>query len=68
MATTYGLIAVVLLVVIVARILYRGAAERCPDCGARREGDAPICSCGWAFAYPEDELPIEYGDPDDAEK
>ena len=39
--------------------------ERCPDCGLRRDGDYPICECGYVYEYPEDSEPLEYGDPDD---
>jgi len=63
----YSLIlALVLLAVIAAKLLTR-PGERCPECGAKREGDAPICACGWVYEYPDDGSPMEYGDPDDAE-
>lgn len=58
------LIAILLLVVVVWRLLAR-RVERCPDCGRRREGDHPICECGYVFEYPDDGEPLEYGDPDD---
>ena len=54
-----------LLLVVVALKYSRRPAERCPDCGRRREADHPICDCGWVFEYPEGDDPLEYGDPDD---
>ena len=53
-----------LLIVLVSRVLFR-SVETCPECGQKREGDGPICPCGWVFEYPEDDAPLEYGDPDD---
>jgi len=61
----YYLLAVTLLIVLVAR-LRRTPVERCPECGEARQDDHPICPCGWVFEYPDDGLPLEYGDPDDA--
>ncbi len=50
-----GVIALALL----ARWLGR-PGERCPECGVRRDGDAPICACGWVFETPETEDDLEY--------
>lgn len=58
------LIAAVLLVVCALKYLFK-PAETCPECGRKREGDGPICPCGWVFEYPEDSEPLEYGDPDE---
>lgn len=63
---TYYLIGAALLIVLAARFL-RGTKPRCPECGLPRENDHPICECGWVFEYPDDELPIEYGDPESSE-
>ena len=52
-----------LLVVLTLKYLVKPAA-RCPECGQKRESDTPICPCGWIFEYPEDDAPLEYGDPD----
>ncbi|MDP6776031.1 MAG: hypothetical protein QGI83_04630 [Candidatus Latescibacteria bacterium] len=54
-----------LLIVIVAVKYLHKPAERCPDCGRAREGDHPICDCGWVYEYPDDGEPLEYGDPDE---
>ena len=58
------LIAGALLIVIVFRYLFK-PAERCPECGRKREADGPLCPCGWAFEYPQGDDPLEYGDPED---
>ena len=58
------LIAGTLLIAVLFRYLSR-PAEACPECGLKREDDTPICSCGWVFEYPEDDDPLEYGDPED---
>ncbi len=55
-----------LLIVVVAVKYLRRPVEKCPDCGLPRDGDHPICDCGWVFEYPDDGSPMEYGDPDDA--
>jgi hypothetical protein len=62
--TTTILIALALLIAIGARYLRTGP-ERCPDCNEIRETDTPICSCGWIFEVPDDDMPLEYGDPTD---
>ena len=58
------LILAVLLFVIIAKYLVK-PSERCPECSEIRVDENPICSCGWVFEYPEDDEPIEYGDPDE---
>ena len=58
------LIAGVLLVVIVMKYMLK-PAERCPECGQKRGDDAPICTCGYVFEFPEDSTPLEYGAPED---
>ncbi len=59
------LLALLLLAVALWRWLSRGV-ERCPDCGLKRDDGYPICDCGHVFEYPEDDSPLEYGDPEDA--
>ena len=54
----------VLLTVLLFKYLAK-PGERCPGCGQKREDDHPICPCGWAFEFPDDDAPLEYGDPDD---
>ena len=49
----------------VAWKLLGSRVERCPECGRIRESGYPICDCGWVFEYPDDDHPLEYGDPDD---
>ena len=61
------LIAAALLAAIVTRYAVT-RTQRCPECGRKREEDAPICSCGWIFEYPEDCEPLEYGEPDDHQR
>lgn len=53
------LFAGVIVLAVLARWLGR-PGERCPECGVRREGDAPICACGWVFETPETEDGLEY--------
>lgn len=63
MITLY-LFAGTLLIVLLLKRFYK-PGERCPECGRKREEDEPICPCGWVFEYPDDDAPLEYGDPDD---
>lgn len=58
------LIAAAVLIVILFRTILK-PGERCPECGQKREGDAPICACGWVFEYPDSDDPLEYGPQDD---
>ncbi|MDA0748326.1 MAG: hypothetical protein O2954_17555 [bacterium] len=58
------LIGAAVLLVVAAKYLYH-PAERCPDCGLKREDNTPICECGWVFEFPEDDSPLEYGEPDE---
>ncbi|MCZ6632298.1 MAG: hypothetical protein O7G87_02770 [bacterium] len=53
-----------LLLVLLYKV-FAPTVERCPDCSQKREDDTPICDCGWVFEYPEDDTPLEYGDPDE---
>lgn len=56
--------------IILAAVLVRWLGrpgERCPECGVRREGDAPICACGWVFETPETEDDLDYGEEEDRE-
>jgi hypothetical protein len=46
----------------------RRPGERCPECGVRRDGDAPICACGWVFETPETEEDLEYVGEEDEEE
>lgn len=62
--TTTLLIALALIAALAARYVLPQKA-RCPECGAVREDDAPICGCGWIFDIPDDDSPLEYGEPDD---
>lgn len=59
--------AIVLIIVILAKYLYK-PVERCPECNTPRESDHPICPCGYVFEFPEDDDPLEYGDPEDSVK
>jgi len=61
------LLAGVILLAVLARWLGR-PGERCPECGLRRDGDAPICSCGWVFETPETEDDLEYADDGEGEE
>ncbi len=54
-----------ILFVVAAKYLWK-SSETCPDCGQTRIDENPICSCGWVYEYPDDENPLEYGDPNDA--
>ena len=36
------------------------AAQRCPECSAKREGNSPICTCGWVFETPEGDDDLDY--------
>ena len=56
------LIAGALLLAIFLKVFAK-SVERCPECGQKREDQTPICPCGWVFEYPEDDEPLEYGDP-----
>ena len=58
------LISGALIAVFIVKVLLK-STERCPDCGEKREDDHPICECGWVFEYPDDDEPMEYGDPDE---
>lgn len=64
MITTY-LFAFVLIAVVALKYL-RKPVERCPECHTPRDGDYPICECGYVFEFPdEDDEPFDYGgDPD----
>jgi hypothetical protein len=62
---TYPLILAILLLVVVAWRLLARRVERCPDCGRTRQDEDPICECGYVFEYPDDDEPLEYGDPDE---
>ena len=59
------LILAAVLIAVVGKYLLK-PAERCPDCREIRLDEHPICQCGWVFEYPDDDEPIEYGDPDEA--
>ena len=59
-----ALILVAVFVALVGKYLYK-PSEKCPECGEIRVDDRPICQCGWVFEYPDDDQPIEYGDPDE---
>jgi len=59
------LFAGVLIVVVALKYLYK-PAPRCPECHTPRDGDHPICECGYVFEFPDEEdEPFEYSDPDD---
>lgn len=60
------LFAGVIALAVLARWLGR-PGERCPECGTRRDGDAPICACGWIFETPETEDDLEYVGEDEEE-
>lgn len=38
---------------------------RCPECHTPRDGDHPICECGYVFEFPDDDEPFEYSDSND---
>ncbi len=57
----------VILLALFARWLGR-PGERCPECGVRREGDAPICACGWVFETPETADDLDYGEEGEDEE
>lgn len=53
------------LLLVVALKYLRPRGEQCPQCGARREAEQPLCrACGWIYEVPgeEDE---DYGDPEE---
>lgn len=59
------LFAGILIVVVSVKYLHK-PAPRCPECHTVRNGDHPICECGYVFESPdEDDEPFEYGEPDD---
>ena len=57
------LFAGVLIFVVAAKYLYK-PVERCPECNTPRDGDHPICDCGYVFEFPDDADPLEYADED----
>jgi uncharacterized OB-fold protein len=43
----------------------RPRGERCPECGAARDPESPLCrECGWMYEVPGEE-DSDYGDPED---
>jgi len=55
-----------ILILVVALKYLHTPTPRCPECHTPRNGDNPICECGYVYEFPdEDDDPIEYGDPDD---
>ena len=61
----YGLLFTALIAIVLVFRFLLPRAERCPDCGLKREDDHPICACGWVYEFPDDGDPLEYGDPDE---
>ena len=46
--------ALLLLAVVALKYLRRGV-QHCPECGARRPDEAPLCpQCGWIYAAPDE--------------
>jgi len=63
--TTSLLFAAVLIIVVALKYL-RKPVQRCPECHTPRDGDHPICECGFVFEFPdEDDEPFDYGSPED---
>lgn len=60
--------ALLLIAVVILKYLRRPHAV-CPQCGSRRDEDAPLCGeCGWIFAVPgEDEDDEDDDGPEDYE-
>ena len=61
----YSIIFAAILIFVVLAKYLNNPAERCPECGTVRESDHPICTCGYVFEFPDDDEPLEYGDPED---
>lgn len=66
---TWSLLFALFLVAVVILKYWQPWAARCPECGAYRQDDAPLCSrCGWIYQAPEDDLDYgeepEQADPD----
>ena len=61
----WSLIFAVLIIVVVILRFLRPRGERCPECGAARDPESPLCSeCGWIYEVPGEE-DSDYGDPED---
>ncbi len=59
------LFAGVLIVVVALKYLHK-PTPRCPECHTPRDGDHPICECGYVFEFPDDDdEPFEYSDSDE---
>ncbi|MBM3278949.1 MAG: hypothetical protein FJY95_12835 [Candidatus Handelsmanbacteria bacterium] len=51
----WPLLFTIFLLVVVALKYLRPRAKGCPQCGAAREGDHPLCIvCGWIYDSPAD--------------